>query len=156
MNNNLIRKVLVLGIIIIFFCTYSPSSLGEVFENITNFSQIGINTNEITLHVGGTGPDNYTKIQYAIENASNGDTVFVHSYSSPYYENVVIDKSIRLIAEDPAITTIIGNYSGCTIDVNASNVFIFGFCIKNGNYGWKSFRNQKEDMLLSLYCTLKA
>ena len=133
MYNNLFRKVLVLGVIIIFFCTFSLSSMGEVFENINNFSPIGINTNGITLNVGGTGPDNYTKIQYAIDNASKGDTVFVHSYSSPYYENVVIDKSIRLIGEDPAITTIIGNYSGCTIEVHASNASIFGFCIKNGN-----------------------
>ncbi|UCF50428.1 MAG: right-handed parallel beta-helix repeat-containing protein [Thermoplasmatales archaeon] len=142
MKYNPFRKVLVLGIIIIFFCTCTQSSMGEVIENINNFSLMDINTNGITLNVGGSGPDNYTKIQYAIDNASAGDTVFVYSYSSPYYENVFINKSIRLIGEDPTITTIIGNYSGCTIEVYTSNVSIFGFCIKNGNLSgiklWKS------------------
>ena len=30
-----------------------------------------------TLYVGGTGEGNYTKIQDAIDNASDGDTVYV-------------------------------------------------------------------------------
>jgi hypothetical protein len=29
------------------------------------------------LYVGGSGPGNYMKIQDAVDNASNGDTVFV-------------------------------------------------------------------------------
>ncbi|MBP1662308.1 MAG: hypothetical protein H6P94_557, partial [Thermoplasmatales archaeon] len=29
------------------------------------------------LYVGGSGPGNYTKIQDAIDNASDGDTIFV-------------------------------------------------------------------------------
>jgi len=37
------------------------------------------NENGNTLYVGGSGPNNYTKIQDAIDNASNGDTVFVYS-----------------------------------------------------------------------------
>jgi hypothetical protein len=35
------------------------------------------------LYVGGSGPGNYTKIQDAIDNASNGDTVFV--FNGTYY-----------------------------------------------------------------------
>ncbi|MCJ2512728.1 MAG: S-layer protein, partial [Candidatus Thermoplasmatota archaeon] len=31
------------------------------------------------LYVGGTGPDNYTSIQGAVDAADLGDTVFVHS-----------------------------------------------------------------------------
>ena len=44
------------------------------------------------LYVGGNGPNNYTKIQDAIDDASNGDTIFV--YNGTYYENVIINKII--------------------------------------------------------------
>lgn len=40
-----------------------------------------------TLYVGGSGPGNYTTIQSAINESSNGDTVFV--YSGIYYDNVI-------------------------------------------------------------------
>ena len=36
-----------------------------------------------TLYVGGLGPNNYTIIQEAIDNASDGDTIFVYDDSSP-------------------------------------------------------------------------
>ena len=42
------------------------------------------------LYVGGNGPNNYTTIQQAITNATNGDTVFVYDDSSPYFEHIII------------------------------------------------------------------
>jgi len=133
MKISLVRKELVLGIIVIFFTTYVFSSMGEIIDKNNISLLMSENSNGIILYVGGSGQDNYTKIQYAIDNASEGDTVFVYSDSSPYYENVVVDKSILLIGEDSSITTIDGNYSGSTIYVNASYVFITGFHIINGN-----------------------
>ena len=47
-----------------------------------------------TLYVGGSGPGNYTRIQDAIDNASDGDTVFVYDDSSPYFE-IISDKIIE-------------------------------------------------------------
>ncbi|EMR74892.1 parallel beta-helix repeat (two copies) [Thermoplasmatales archaeon SCGC AB-540-F20] len=61
-----------------------------------------------TLYVGGTGPNNYTKIQDAINDASDGYTVFVYNDSSPYYESIIIDKSINLVGEDRDSTHIAG------------------------------------------------
>ena len=43
-----------------------------------------------TLYVGGSGPGNYTRIQDAIDNATDDDTVFV--YSGCYTENININK----------------------------------------------------------------
>ena len=40
------------------------------------------------LYVGGSGPNNYTKIQDAINAAVNGNTVYVYDDSAPYYENI--------------------------------------------------------------------
>ena len=48
------------------------------------------------LYVGGSGPNNYTRIQGAINDANNGDTVFVYDDSSPYIEGIVIDKRMCL------------------------------------------------------------
>ena len=74
------------------------------FIFISSFSNISIinakqefHTN--VLHVGGNGPGNYTSIQKAIDNSFDGYTIIVYEKSSPYKENIVIDKSITLLGE---------------------------------------------------------
>ena len=85
-----------------------------------------------TLYVGGIMPGNYSKIQDAINDSSNGDTVFVYDDSSPYYENVVINKEINLFGENKDTTIIDGMQKSYVIDVQAHDVHIRGFTIKNG------------------------
>ena len=91
-----------------------------------------IDDNEV-LYVGGSGPGNYTKIQDAIDNASDGDTVFVFNDSSPYYEHVRIsEKSIKLIGENKNTTVIDANYTDYPIIMLSSNdVVISGFTLIN-------------------------
>jgi PKD repeat protein len=79
------------------------------------------------LYVGGSGPNNYTLIQDAIDNASNGDTVFV--YNGTYYENIVIDRRIDLIGEDKEITVI--NATGTVVTISSDYVNMSGFTIEN-------------------------
>lgn len=86
-----------------------------------------------TLYVGGSGPGNYTRIQYAIDNATNGDTVFVFVRTYPYFENLIIDKSIILMGEDKYSTVIDGNNQGNTINIKHEDVQVTGFTITNGN-----------------------
>jgi len=62
--------------------------------NGSNVSSIK-NPNGNILYVGGSGPNNYTSIQSAINDASNGYTIYV--YHGNYNESVVINKSISLI-----------------------------------------------------------
>jgi parallel beta-helix repeat protein len=84
------------------------------------------------LCVGGSGPGNYTKIQDAVDNASDGDTVFVYAVSSPYKENIVIHTSISLIGEDKNTTIIDGaNNSHHGVNITADNVTVRGFTIQN-------------------------
>jgi len=88
------------------------------------------------FYVGGSGPNNYTSIQEAINSASNGDTVFVYDDSSPYYENLIINKSINLIGEDKETTIIDGtnlNVLLDTINITIDHVYINGFSINNNN-----------------------
>ena len=61
---------------------------GNVLVNKTPLSSINGNT----LYVGGDGPGNYSIIQDAIDNSSDGDTIFV--YNGTYYEHLEVDKSL--------------------------------------------------------------
>ena len=87
---------------------------------------------EKILYVGGTGANNYTKIQDAINAANDGDIIFVYSDSSPYYENVVINKSVKLIGEKRE-DTIIDGKGERVITVDSNNVEIKHFTLINGS-----------------------
>jgi parallel beta-helix repeat protein len=83
-----------------------------------------------TLYVGGSGPNNYTKIQDAIDNATDGDTVFVYNGTyglTPYSINIY--KSINLIGENKFNTIINDSW----LRVNVSEVLISGFTLQNNS-----------------------
>ncbi len=92
-------------------------------------------SNGNTLYVGGSGPGNYTSIQDAIDNAGDGDTVFVYDDSSPYYENIWINKTIKLYGEDKNSTIIDGQkiYLKDVICIKGGNSIVSGFTIKNSH-----------------------
>jgi len=114
----------------------SGESISDTFyKNIIKSSKIYFGN---IFYVGGSGPNNYTSIQDAIDKASDGDTIFVYNDSSPYYENLIIDKSIQLIGEDRDSTLINGSKlksSLDTVNITADNVYINGFSI-NDNPGY--------------------
>ncbi len=85
------------------------------------------------LYVGGMEPGNYSSIQDAIDNASNGDVVYV--YSGIYYEALIVLKSITLVGEEKNTTVIDGRFNDTVISVTADGVFLHGFTIINGDYG---------------------
>jgi parallel beta-helix repeat protein len=76
-------------------------------------------------------PDNFTSIQEAINNASDGDTIFV--CNGTYYENVFVSKAITLIGESKEGTIIDGGGVRTTVEVHVNNVTITGFTIENSN-----------------------
>ncbi len=119
------KKLLVFGVIVLFLGVAIAPSINA------NVKQITMSTNSGNiLYVGGNGTGNYSKIQDAIDDASDGDTVFVYNDSSPYYENINIGKSIKLIGEDRDTTIIDGNASGDVVYVSADGINISGFTIK--------------------------
>lgn len=77
------------------------------------------------------GKGNYTSIQNAIDNASDGDTIFV--YNGIYYETLVINKPINLISASKDKTIIHGKNSNSIVLINADNCTINGFKIINTN-----------------------
>ena len=79
---SMLSKTLVIGTIFLFTgMSITPS----IAVDTVKISSIPI-SNGKTLYVGGSGEGNYTKIQDAIDDASDGDTVFVFNDSSPYIE----------------------------------------------------------------------
>ena len=124
---NSYKKTLVLGILILSIVSSAVPSSGVYLVN----KPYTINSNGTILYVGGNGPGNYSNIQDAIDNASDGDTVFVYDDSSPYYENVVIDKSINLNGENKDTTVIDGRELNNGVVFIADGVILSGFTIRN-------------------------
>ncbi len=82
------------------------------------------------LYVGGSGPGNYSKIQDAIDNTSNGDTVYV--YPGIYKERIEINNSIHLQGTDPLTTIIDGQSTNDDIvTCIGTDAIIAGFTIYN-------------------------
>ena len=71
------------------------------FDSYTVFYPIEGNI----LYVGGSGPNNYSKIQDAINDAMPGDTIIV--YPGLYIENLYIYKSLKIESKAGANFTII-------------------------------------------------
>jgi parallel beta-helix repeat protein len=122
---NLYKKTLIIGIIVILVGTGFASGLNIKNNKICNF-------HGNTLYVGGPGEGNYTSIQEAINDANDGDSIYVFNESSPYYENVVVNKSIYFIGENKDTTIIDGSGGENVIYITADFVFLMGFTIKNG------------------------
>ncbi|MCW4045018.1 MAG: right-handed parallel beta-helix repeat-containing protein [Candidatus Bathyarchaeota archaeon] len=107
---------------IAFFC------LLFAISSIVSFSSVNATSN--VIHV----PKDHAKIQWAIGNATDGDTVLVST--GIYYENILIDKSLILQGENSVID---GINKGHVITICADNVQISGFTIRNSGPGfWDS------------------
>ena len=96
------NKGIIISITILFLgVAFSSLTQGIVIEKSNQLISDGN-----TLYVGGIGPNNYTNIQDAIDDAVDGDTVFVYDDKSPYNENIVVNKSINLYGENQETTII--------------------------------------------------
>ncbi len=127
----MVKKILVIGIIILFVGLSFTQSYAT---NIEKKSSIAISPGNI-LYVGGSGPGNYTSIQDAINAAYDGDTVKV--YSGTYQETIDINKRINLIGEGYSKTIIDGNFEDhkhC-ITIAKNGVNVSGFGVKNSYMG---------------------
>ena len=99
------------------------------------FSGYGeIETDEATLngrilYVGGTGPNNYTKIQDAINDAKDGYLIYV--YPGYYNESIVINKSISLIGIGEEKPVIVGGGNRSAVKIIADGCLLKNFIVKS-------------------------
>jgi len=114
-----IRKYIVIGLILIFFVTNIQAVISSDESIITT------NSNK-TLFVDDDGTAEYKKIQDAIDNSSDGDTVFV--YSGTYNENIIVNKSIDLKGENKH-SAVINPKVKTAVNIKVDNVSISDFKI---------------------------
>ncbi len=89
------------------------------------------------ITVDDSGGANYTKIQDAIDNATEGDTIWV--WEGTYYENVVVNKTVSLVGNGSEVTTIDGGGNGSVVKIMAAWVNISGFQVTgSGDDPWNS------------------
>ena len=144
------KKVLTIGIMLLFIGMTISSATEINLEKQSSVITLGGNI----LYVGGNGTGNYSKIQDAINDSENGDTVFVYNDSSPYYENLNVDKSITLIGEDKDTTIINGSIvDDFVVYISADSVVISGFTIEK--YDIDDYDNDTIISIKSDYNTIK-
>ena len=121
------KKIAVMAIAFLLFIPFASINGNNV--SLTN------STNGNILYVGGSGENNYTTIQNAINYAEDGFTIYV--YPRNYNESIVINRSISLIGieqngEKPVIH---GNENNITVLIEADNCTIRNFIIMEGFVG---------------------
>ena len=81
-------------------------------------------------------PDDYAKIQYAVDNASAGDTIIVKS--GTYYENVNVTKRLRLQGVNTGMgkPVVDAEYNGSVITLSADGIKLGRFEITNSGSSW--------------------
>ncbi len=133
-NRKYMAILIIFLISIIFSKVIDPVSLNlQEDKNKDFFGREKAKNNDI-LYVGGNGPNNYTKIQDAIDDANDGDTIFV--FNGTYFEHLIINKSISIIGEDKNTTIIDGNWNGTVVEIIEVDVVLKGFTIRYGKgYG---------------------
>ncbi|KYK25851.1 hypothetical protein AYK20_04145 [Thermoplasmatales archaeon SG8-52-1] len=125
MNKKILIAGLLVSVILIVPINSAYSNIDIQIDNKPVITSVRGNI----LYVGGNGSGNYSKIQDAIDDAVDGDTVFVYDDSAPYKEwEILVNKSINLVGENKNSTVIYG-WKHDVLKVTADWVNISGFTI---------------------------
>ena len=128
--------------IIIFSALFSTSFISTLVHASFNKAPDGYSKHVVAGSNTIWVPENYTTIQEAVNNAREGETIFVRS--GKYSEHVVVNKAVSLVGENKHDTIIDGNGARIVVYVIANNVNLSGFTIQNGELGiwfWYSHSN---------------
>jgi parallel beta-helix repeat protein len=141
MKTNIYGKSLAIGIILLFVGATIASAMAQ------NSEKQSVSRGN-WLYVGGSGPGNYTKIQDAVDDANNGDTVFV--YQGIYYEYFIkITTKIHLIGEERDTTIIDGQGKFSEVLEIANDVTIQGFTVQNAGHGVGFFLMKNSSVIFN-------
>jgi parallel beta-helix repeat protein len=109
------------------------------------------NLDGATWYVGGSGPNNFSSLQDAINHASANDTVYV--FNGTYHEACIIDKPLHIIGQNRATTVLDGDGTKDLVTIVADYVSINGFTIQNSHFdilvNHSKYGNISGNMILS-------
>ena len=97
------------------------------------FAMLAFVSVECTTAVTISVPDDYAKIQCAVDNATAGDTVVVKR--GTYYEKVNVNKTLSLRGVDKPLVDASG--SGSVITLSADGITLEGFTVTNSGRLWR-------------------
>ncbi len=78
-------------------------------------------------------PDDYAKIQWAVDSASDGDTIVVRD--GTYYENVFVNKQVTIKSENGPDNCTVNGTGSDVFTIKADGIKIEGFTITGGRRG---------------------
>ena len=114
---------------------------------IVRCSSIG---NRANIIVDDDGGQDYTHIQWAIDNASEGDTIYV--WAGTYNESVVVNKTVTLIGNGSASTVVDRGGIGNAMYINVSWVNVSGFRFTNTGFAGIEVHWGNHTRIWNNYC----
>lgn len=118
---------IIFGLLFLVGCSVGTTT--QRAEKTVSSAQQGV-----WLYVGGSGTGNYSKIQNAIDNATDGDQVFV--YSGLYNESILINKSILVCGENSNTTIISGGLNPEIVLINNTSAQFKRFTVQAQGNGF--------------------
>jgi parallel beta-helix repeat protein len=134
-RNTMKRPIVLKGFVVAFIGFFlgiavaSSISANAVEDEMVEITTNSSHTDGDTLYVGGSGPGNYSTIQSAIDNASDGDLIYI--YAGTYYEPLTLRKSLTLQGQDANTTIIDGCQAFSTLYVNTTEFHIRSLGFRN-------------------------
>ena len=118
----------VITVVLTFLLIFS--SIPWMITSSSN-DELGATSRGSTIIVNASGGGDYTKIQWALDNASIGDTILV--VAGIYFETIVIRKRVNLVGAGENKTIIEGNWINGIVMIMVDGVRISGFTISDTN-----------------------
>ncbi len=125
--------------------SYKNSNLDFVKEFKWDELFTKINSKYVTVRKDGKG--NYTSIQNAIDNVSNGDVIYI--LNGTYFENLEINKPLLLFGEDRNTTIIDGRKNKNVVNISSDKVQINGISIKNSDEKYSGVKIQGNNITIT-------
>ncbi len=138
----MIKKTIAVLLILVLICNVSTGliidkSRKNKINNLMNSNIIYVDDDNTQGPWDGTLDYPYKEIWKGVDVSSDGDTVYVLNGTYTYFETTIrIDRSINLKGENKYSTIIDGYNNKNVIEINADNVKLHGFSIKNSGEGY--------------------
>jgi len=129
------------------------SSLVELdLYNKEDASSISAMQDGKTLYVGGSGPNNYTRIQDAIDDADSGDTIIV--FGNIYEETIHINKRLFIFGKEnrgkrPILVPKSSSFPEGMVYITSDNSIFSGFVINGLNRSYRGIWIKGDGNIIS-------